>query len=169
MLEYPNDPKTWDDTTKYEFLAGKEFLVAPMWGADEVKSGIYLPEGRWVDYWTGKVYQGPTTVNGYHAELDTLPLFVKAGAVVPMWKTGINAAAEQGFGDRLTVDIYPQGKSSFTLYEDDRVTRATSRPSRPQQTVRGRRTDRRPWRRHRQDRRAATARTPVSRPRVRTS
>ncbi|MFB6719947.1 NPCBM/NEW2 domain-containing protein [Kribbella sp. NPDC056345] len=124
VLEYPNDPKTWDDTTKYEFLAGKEFLVAPMWGADEVKSGIYLPEGRWVDYWSGRVYQGPTTVNGYHAALDTLPLFVKAGAVVPMWKPGINAAAEQGFGDRLTVDIYPQGKSSFKLFEDDRVTRS---------------------------------------------
>ncbi len=88
-----------------------------------MKSGIYLPKGSWVDYWTGKVYQGPTTVNGYHAPLDTLPLFVKAGAVVPMWKSGINSAAEQGFGDRLTVDIYPQGKSSFTLYEDDRVTR----------------------------------------------
>ena len=40
-----------------------------------------------------------------------------------MWKSGINSAAEQGFGDRLTVDIYPQGKSSFSLYEDDRVTR----------------------------------------------
>ncbi|MFF1817399.1 NPCBM/NEW2 domain-containing protein [Kribbella sp. NPDC058245] len=124
VLEYPNDPKTWDDTTKYEFLAGKEFLVAPMWGADEVKNGIYLPAGRWVDYWTGRVYQGPTTVNGYHAGLDTLPLFVKAGAVVPMWKPGINAAAEQAFGDRLTVDIYPQGKSSFNLYEDDRLSRA---------------------------------------------
>lgn len=123
VLEYPDDPKTWDDTAKYEFLAGKEFLVAPMWGADEVKSGIYLPKGNWVDYWTGKVYQGPTTVNGYHSKLDTLPLFVKAGAVVPMWKSGINSAAEQGFGDRLTVDIYPQGKSSFSLYEDDRVTR----------------------------------------------
>jgi alpha-glucosidase len=123
VLEYPDDPKTWDDTTKYEFLAGKEFLVAPMYGADEVKSGIYLPTGNWVDYWTGKVYQGPTTVNGYHAKLDTLPLFVKAGAVVPMWKSGINSAAEQGFSDRLTVDIYPQGKSSFSLYEDDRVTR----------------------------------------------
>ncbi|WP_328989103.1 NPCBM/NEW2 domain-containing protein [Kribbella sp. NBC_01245] len=123
VLEYPNDPKTWDDTTKYEFLAGKEFLVAPMWGADEVKNGIYLPKGTWVDYWSGKVYQGPTTVNGYHAPLDTLPLFVKGGAIVPMWKKGINSAREQGFADRLTLDVYPQGKSTFSLYEDDRVTR----------------------------------------------
>ena len=41
-----------------------------------------------------------------------------------MWKAGINNAAEQGFGDWLTLDIYPQGKSSFSLYEDDRVTRS---------------------------------------------
>ncbi|HEY3558629.1 MAG TPA: NPCBM/NEW2 domain-containing protein [Kribbella sp.] len=125
VLEYPDDPKTWDDTTKYEFLAGKEFLVAPMYGADEVKNGIYLPKGRWIDYWSGRVYEGPTTVNGYHAPLDTLPLFVKAGAVVPMWKAGINHAAEQKPGDPVSVDIYPSGKSSFSLYEDDRVTRST--------------------------------------------
>jgi alpha-glucosidase len=133
VLEYPTDPNTWGDAAKYEFLAGKEFLVAPMWNADEVKSGIYLPKGRWIDYWTGKVYQGPTTVNGYHAPLDTLPLFVKAGAVVPMWKSGINNATEQGFGDRLTVDIYPEGKSSFDLYEDDRVTREFKNTSATQQ------------------------------------
>ena len=90
-----------------------------------MKNGIYLPAGRWVDYWTGRVYQGPTTVNGYHAALDTLPLFVKAGAVVPMWKSGLNNAAEQKPSDPVTVDIYPSGKSSFNLYEDDRVTRST--------------------------------------------
>ena len=141
VLEYPNDPKTWDDTTKYEFLAGKEFLVAPMWGADEVKSGIYLPKGNWVDYWTGRVYQGPTTVNGYHAPLDTLPLFVKAGAVVPMWKERHQPRGRAGASaTALTVDIYPQGKSSFSLYEDDRVTRDTSRKSATQR-LRGGRTD----------------------------
>ncbi|RZS31206.1 alpha-glucosidase (family GH31 glycosyl hydrolase) [Herbihabitans rhizosphaerae] len=124
VLEYPDDPKTWDDTTKYEFLAGKEFLVAPMWTDSEVKDGIYLPAGTWIDYWTGKLYQGQTTVNGYHAPLDRLPLFVKAGAVVPMWRDGINGHAEQKPGDRVTVDVYPQGNSSFDLYEDDRTTRA---------------------------------------------
>ncbi|MFC7615834.1 TIM-barrel domain-containing protein [Actinokineospora soli] len=124
ILEYPDDPKTWDDTTKHQFLAGEEFLVAPMWDTGEVKNGIYLPKGQWVDYWSGRVYQGPTTVDGYHAPLDRLPLFVKAGAVVPMWKAGITGHAQQAPGDRLTLDVYPQGTSSFTLYEDDRVTRA---------------------------------------------
>ncbi|HEY3005665.1 MAG TPA: NPCBM/NEW2 domain-containing protein [Kribbellaceae bacterium] len=123
-IEYPSDANTYGGDATYEFLAGKEFLVAPMWGADEVRSGIYLPAGLWADYWTGKVYQGPTTIKGYYAPLDKLPLFVKAGAVVPMWKNGINSYAEQTPGDRVTVDVYPQGTSSFTLYEDDRTTRA---------------------------------------------
>ncbi|GGS31860.1 NPCBM/NEW2 domain-containing protein [Actinokineospora fastidiosa] len=124
ILEYPDDPKTWDDTTKHQFLAGREFLVAPMWDAGEVKNGIYLPEGLWVDYWSGRVHRGPTTLDGYHAPLERLPLFVKAGAVVPMWKAGITGHAQQAPGDRLTLDVYPHGESSFTLYEDDRVTRA---------------------------------------------
>ncbi|WP_187413527.1 NPCBM/NEW2 domain-containing protein [Micromonospora sp. MP36] len=122
-IEYPSDPTTYTDAARYEFLAGREFLVAPMWGGDETKNGIYLPAGTWVDYWTGQIHRGPTTLNGYHAPLDTLPLFVKAGAVVPMWKAGINRHAEQAPGDRLTLDVYPQGSSSFLLYEDDRVTR----------------------------------------------
>ncbi|MGX7826107.1 NPCBM/NEW2 domain-containing protein [Actinokineospora sp. 24-640] len=124
ILEYPEDPKTWDDTTKHQFLAGQEFLVAPMWDTGEVKNGIYLPEGQWVDYWSGRVHHGPTTVDGYHAPLERLPLFVKAGAVVPMWRAGITGHAQQAPGDRLTLDVYPRGRSSFTLYEDDRLTRA---------------------------------------------
>ncbi|MGH3734311.1 MAG: NPCBM/NEW2 domain-containing protein [Micromonosporaceae bacterium] len=121
-IEYPNDPNAYGAT--HEFLAGQEFLVAPMWDEGETKNGIYLPEGMWIDYWTGKVYQGPATINGYHAPLDRLPLFAKAGAVVPMFKAGINGHAEHKPGDRLSVDVYPLGRSDFQLYEDDRLTRA---------------------------------------------
>ncbi|WP_238413067.1 TIM-barrel domain-containing protein [Saccharothrix deserti] len=44
ILEYPDDPKTWDDTTKHQFLAGEEFLVAPMWDTGEV--GLVDPRAR---------------------------------------------------------------------------------------------------------------------------
>ena len=123
ILEYPEDPKTWDDTTKYEFLAGSEFLVAPVWTDTEVKDGIYLPKGTWVDYWTGQVHEGPKTINGYHAPLDRLPLFVKGGAIVPMSREGVNHHGESKPGDRLTLDIYPEGVTGFDFYEDDGVTR----------------------------------------------
>ncbi|MGW1000258.1 NPCBM/NEW2 domain-containing protein [Streptomyces sp. NPDC002520] len=120
-LEYPDDPKAATDAAKYEFLTGEDFLVAPVYRDTSVRDGIYLPKGTWIDYWSGRTYQGPTTIDGYSAPLDTLPLFVKAGAAVPMWP-GIRSYKDRTPDSSLAWDIYPQGTSSFTLYEDDGVT-----------------------------------------------
>ncbi|MET9495913.1 NPCBM/NEW2 domain-containing protein, partial [Streptomyces sp. NPDC006552] len=122
-LEYPDDPKAATDAAKYEFLTGEDFLVAPVYQDSAVRDGIYLPKGTWTDYWTGRVYQGPTTIDGYDAPLDTLPLFVRGGAAVPMWP-GIRSYADRTADSPLAWDVYPQGRSSFELYEDDGVTRA---------------------------------------------
>ncbi|QWF83813.1 TIM-barrel domain-containing protein [Amycolatopsis sp. CA-230715] len=121
-LEYPDDPVTATDAAKYEFLLGKDFLVAPVYSDTETRDGIYLPKGTWVDYWTQKTYQGPTTINGYHAPLDTLPLFTRAGAVVPMWPKGTLSWQNRDKSE-LDYDVYAQGNSDYTLYEDDGVTR----------------------------------------------
>ncbi|MFJ5613502.1 NPCBM/NEW2 domain-containing protein [Streptomyces sp. NPDC093221] len=121
-LEYPDDPVAATDAAKYEFLSGQDFLVAPVYEDSAVRDGIYLPKGTWTDYWTGRIYQGPTTVDGYSAPLGTLPLFVKAGAAVPMWP-GIRSYRDRTADSPVAWDVYPQGTSSFTLYEDDGVTR----------------------------------------------
>ncbi|MDL9978399.1 RICIN domain-containing protein [Microbacterium sp. ASV49] len=118
-VDYPNDPNTWGDAVKYEFMAGDSFLVAPVYSDTTVRNGIYLPEGTWVDYWSGRTFTGPTTVDGYAAPLDRLPLFVKAGAVVPMFPQGTTDWAAGKKAGRLDVDLYPKGTSSFSLYEDD--------------------------------------------------
>ncbi|WP_329585193.1 DUF5110 domain-containing protein [Kitasatospora sp. NBC_01250] len=123
VLDYPNDPNTWGDAATYEFLSGDDFLVAPVYDGSQTRSGIYLPKGTWVDYWSGRTYQGPTTINDYQAPLDTLPLFVKAGSVVPMWPKGTLSWQTRDTG-RLGYDIYAQGQSDYTLYEDDGTTRA---------------------------------------------
>ncbi|MFB7223736.1 NPCBM/NEW2 domain-containing protein [Streptomyces sp. NPDC056227] len=122
VLEYPDDPKAATDAAKYEFMSGEDFLVAPVYQDSTHRDGIYLPKGTWIDYWSGRTYQGPTTVDHYSAPLDTLPLFVKAGASVPMWP-GIRSYQDRTADSSLAWDIYPQGASSFTLYEDDGVTR----------------------------------------------
>jgi alpha-glucosidase len=133
VLEYPNDPKTWDETTKYQFLLGESFLVAPVYKDEEKRDGIYLPKGTWVDYWTGDVYKGPRIINDYPAPLDTLPLFVKAGANIPMWPE-MNSFREKE-KNPLTFDIYPNGTSEFTLYEDDGVTREYKEGAYATQTI----------------------------------
>ncbi|MEF3402758.1 NPCBM/NEW2 domain-containing protein [Agromyces sp. CCNWLW203] len=123
-LEYPNDPGAYSVEANNEFLLGEDYLVAPVFTDSDVRNGIYLPAGdRWVDYWTGTVHEGGKVVNGYSAPLDTLPIFVRAGAVVPQGITARNASLVPE-DSAITVTAYPQGDSSFTLYEDDKVTRS---------------------------------------------
>ncbi|MFF5703518.1 TIM-barrel domain-containing protein [Streptomyces sp. NPDC012794] len=122
VLEYPDDPVARGNLTSGQFMAGDSFLVAPVVSDTSVRDGIYLPAGTWTDYWTGKTYAGPGWLNGYRAPLDTLPLFVKGGAIVPMWPQ-MNYTGEKPV-DTLTYDIHPRGTSSFSLYEDDGRTRA---------------------------------------------
>ncbi|WP_268835263.1 glycoside hydrolase family 31 protein [Streptomyces olivochromogenes] len=122
VLEYPNDPVARGNQTSGQFMAGDSFLVAPVVSDTTVRNNIYLPAGTWTDYWTDKNYSGPGWINNYSAPLDTLPLFVKGGAIVPVWPQ-MNYICEKPVST-LTYDIHPHGNSSFTLYEDDGITRA---------------------------------------------
>lgn len=124
FLNYPEDPATWGDQVKYEFLAGDDFLVAPVYEDTSVRDDIYLPEGTWIDYWSGRIHQGPKTIDGYKAPLDTLPLFVRAGAIVPQFPEGTLDWKQGKDAGQLDLDIYPQGTSSFVNYEDDGRTQA---------------------------------------------
>ncbi|MGI8950795.1 MAG: TIM-barrel domain-containing protein [Chitinophagaceae bacterium] len=121
VLEYQNDSTTWNTATQYEYLLGKSFLVAPVWKDEEERDSIYFPEGNWVDYWDGKIFSGKQWINNYAAPLEKLPLFVKAGSIIPMYPQ-MNYDGEKPL-DTLTLDIYPQQKSSYNLYEDDGLTR----------------------------------------------
>jgi alpha-glucosidase len=117
VLEFPQDTVTYSTTTQYQFMSGEAFLVAPVYTSSTVKNGIYLPESEWVDYSDGTVYNGPMTLNNYSAPLGKLPLFVKSGSIIPMYPEMLYNN-ELPF-DTLTLDLYPGGSTTFTLYEDE--------------------------------------------------
>ncbi len=121
VLEYPKDPVTFGTATQYQFMTGEWLLVAPVYKTGGERDSIYLPKGQWTDYWSGEKYQGGSWVRHYAAPLDKLPLFVKAGAILPLYPA-MNYDAEKP-ADTLTFDIYPAEASSFNLYEDDGLTR----------------------------------------------
>jgi alpha-glucosidase len=121
VLEFPDDPATWSKRTQYQFMTGEWLLVAPVYEDSPIRNDIYLPAGKWIDYWDGREFNGPTTLNGYEAPLDKLPLFVKAGAIIPMYPEMLHDRDKPK--DPVTFDVYPFGRSSFTLYEDDGLTR----------------------------------------------
>lgn len=120
VLEFPQDAATWSKRTQYQFMSGEWFLVAPVYEDTNVRNDIYLPAGKWIDYWDGKEYFGPTVLNSYEAPLEKLPLFVKAGAAIPMYPEMLHARDKPK--DPITIDVYPHGSTSFTMYEDDGLT-----------------------------------------------
>ncbi len=124
MLEYPEEEFTMGNQTQYEYLWGENLLVAPVYDEAEnnaeVRNKIYLPGGEdqvWIDYFTGEQYTGGKVVNSIDAPLWKLPLFVKSGAIIPM--TVENNSVQELTGEEPRIfDVYPDGDSSFTLYDD---------------------------------------------------
>jgi len=112
-LVFPDDPNTYDKDL--QFMLGPWLLVAPIYDAGEERT-VYLPEGVWFDYWTGERHSGPATVR-VRAPLDTLPLFVRGGAILPMMQEA--RRIPQGAVDPLILEVYPQGRSAYTVYEDE--------------------------------------------------
>ena len=83
------------------------------------RSRIYLPRGKWTYYWDGRTFEGGRTLTNFKAPADELPVFVRAGAIIPLMPD-MNYVGEKPI-DPLIVDVYPQGTSTFTLYEDDGI------------------------------------------------
>jgi hypothetical protein len=98
-------------------MAGESFLVAPVFQDAPMRDDIYFPAGAWIDYWDGTTINGPTTLNGYAAPLEKLPLFVRAGAIIPMYPEMLYDGERPA--DPVTLDVYPSGTTRFLLYEDD--------------------------------------------------
>ncbi len=138
LWEFPHDKKTWDSSTRHQYMLGEWLLVAPVFTSMNLNNGwrrenIYLPAGHWTDYWDGRIIEGPTTIKNYPITLGKLPLFVRGGAIIPMYPEMLYN--NQKPKDPLTFDIYPRGSSSFELYEDDGVTRKYQNGEYSTQTV----------------------------------
>ena len=120
VWEFPKDNFAKTKNTQYQFMCGNWFLVAPIYEDSEIRDEIYLPQGKWIDYWSGKQYKGCQVLNNYNAPLDTLPLFVRAGAIIPMYPEALyDGQVQTDEQHPLTIEVYPSGITNFNLYEDD--------------------------------------------------
>ena len=138
FLEYPDDPIAYDENSvRYQYMFGKNFLVAPIYQdtnmdehGNDIRNGIYLPDENqvWIDYFTGKQYRGGSFLNNFDAPLWKLPLFVKNGAIVPMYDENNNVAPitesnPKGLDKtKRIIEFWPEGKTSYELFEDDGIT-----------------------------------------------
>jgi len=134
VMDFAKDKQALDINNQYMF--GKSLLVCPVTkpmyskisaeGKDAArvvdysvikKEEIYLPKGTdWVDFWTGEKNSGGQTVNK-ETPVDIIPLYVKAGSILPVGPK-VQYAAEKQW-DNLEIRVYPGADGEFTLYEDE--------------------------------------------------
>lgn len=116
--DYPEAPEAYD--FRDEYLFGNDMLVAPVTtplsgDTQLAKKTVWLPPGTWIEWFTGAVLQGPAKVERTFA-LDEIPVYVKAGAVIPM-APKMRSTSEKPL-DPLIVTVFPGASGETRLYED---------------------------------------------------
>jgi len=116
VYDFQNDAATINQD--YDFMFGPFMLVSPVYTPGATTRSVYLPSGaEWIDWWTDTVYNGGQTVTA-DAPLERLPIFVRAGAIIPMGP--VQQYASQFPVTETTLRVYPSSVlTSFTMFEDD--------------------------------------------------
>jgi alpha-glucosidase/alpha-D-xyloside xylohydrolase len=113
-LHYPADTEAVKLGSEY--LWGRELLVAPVVEKGVNSRRVYLPEGNWYDWWTGEKAEGKRWLER-PVDLATLPLYARAGAIIPL--DPVRQYTSQPMAEPTTLRVYPGANGTFTLYDDD--------------------------------------------------
>ena len=114
VIAYQDDPNVYEITDQYLF--GDSMLICPVITKGAKTRTVYLPEGNWTNYWTGEQFEGKQYLNVL-CPIEEMPIFIKGGAIIPTQEV-VQYVGEKDI-ETITLDIYPDGKSSFTMYDDD--------------------------------------------------
>lgn len=118
VFDYPKDAKVANTIDSWMF--GDALLVSPIVQEDQKIKKIYLPKGKWIDYFTGETYAGNQTIE-YTCDTETwldIPLFIKSGAILSMQEA--QAYIGEKKIDSLQLEFFPaKKKTEFMIYDDD--------------------------------------------------
>ncbi|MFF8953375.1 TIM-barrel domain-containing protein [Streptomyces sp. NPDC014940] len=116
-LEYPDEPQAYA-VADSEYFYGSDMLVAPVTtpGASATRP-VWFPPGRWTDYFTGETYAGGTT-HDVTTGLDSMPVFVRAGGIVPTRTHDVTGDGHGALTD-VTLTVSTGAAGSYRLYEDN--------------------------------------------------
>ena len=113
-LHYPDDAAAV--ARGDEYLWGRDILVAPVTEKGATSRRLYLPRGAWCDYWTNEKQEGGREINR-PVELETMPLYVRAGTVLPVGP--LKQYTAETVDEPLSLVVYPGADGACTVYEDD--------------------------------------------------
>jgi alpha-glucosidase len=119
VIDNTYDEKCWNSAYQQQFMFGPSVMVAPVESTKEITK-VYLPQGQWYDFFNGRKYEGEQEIM-IECPLDKLPVFAKAGSIIPM-QTIVQSTTEKS-SDTLFVHVYFGNESSvYNYYEDDGLT-----------------------------------------------
>lgn len=100
LIHFPDDPACWqiDD----QFFCGDAFLVCPVMNSEGIRD-VYLPEGSWVDFWTGEIFQGPKFLKNVFSPLDRFPLYCPLGAEIPFYPETVQCTDSMDFSRTIEI------------------------------------------------------------------
>jgi alpha-D-xyloside xylohydrolase len=122
---FPDDPHIWDEMVEHQYGFGSELLVAPVYSGPGNQRRVYLPFGEWLDFWTGHAYNGGQAIR-VQAELDQIPVFARAGAVIPLLDPSPETLLPaddpevRQAGQDLRLQVYPGADRTFEMYDGSR-------------------------------------------------
>ena len=102
LMHHPDDRTCWNISDEYYF--GRKMLVAPVMSSDD-KRDIYLPEGEWVNFFTGERHVGPCWLKGVDVPLDQMPVFCRPGTEIPVYEKAVRSTDDIDFNDVTTITI----------------------------------------------------------------
>jgi alpha-glucosidase/alpha-D-xyloside xylohydrolase len=113
-LHYPDDRQALGQSQEY--LWGRNLLIAPVYEKGAVSRDVYLPPGTWYDWWDKSRHKGGTTLTR-RVDLSTMPIYVRAGSIIPI--DPVRQYMAQPVSEPTTLKVYSGASGEFTLYEDD--------------------------------------------------
>ncbi len=116
-LHYPDDAVAV--ARGDEYLYGRHVLVAPVVERGATSRSVWLPRGTWYDFWTEERVEGGREITR-RVDLSTIPLYVRAGAILPMGP--VKQYTDEKVEGALTLRVHPGAGGSFSMYEDDGMT-----------------------------------------------
>jgi alpha-glucosidase/alpha-D-xyloside xylohydrolase len=115
-LHYPDDKQALGQSQEY--LWGRNLLIAPVYEKGAKSREVYLPAGTWYDWWDNSKHNGGTTVTR-KVDLATVPIYVRAGSIIPF--DPVRQYLAQPVTEPTTLKVYSGASGEFTMYEDDGI------------------------------------------------
>lgn len=118
FLDHEHDTNTFEENDDY--LLGEDLLVASVVEPNQRKREVYLPQNfvGWYDFYTHKWFNGGEKIIA-EAPLEKIPLFLKAGSIIPMAKKGHKNTLSDNYRELLILPFINQGEKNITLFDDD--------------------------------------------------